>query len=60
MDKDLLEQQGKAYQIAGVDEAEDAREQFKAKKRKKNGDDDEGKVGAFHPHLGLAASLPFI
>ncbi|OJD37763.1 nuclear mrna splicing factor-associated protein [Diplodia corticola] len=37
VDKDLLEQQGKAYQVAGVDESEDVSEQIKAKKRKMNG-----------------------
>ncbi|KAL1644758.1 hypothetical protein SLS58_004223 [Diplodia intermedia] len=43
VDKDLLEQQGKAYQVAGVDESEDVSEKLKAKakKRKVNGEGDD-------------------
>ncbi|KAL0261034.1 hypothetical protein SLS55_004726 [Diplodia seriata] len=43
VDKDLLEQQGKAYQVAGVDESEDVSEKFKAKKRKANGGGDDSR-----------------
>lgn len=44
MDKDLLEQQSKAYQVPGVDESEDTKEKAKSKKRKKPDSGQDGKV----------------
>lgn len=43
MDKDLLEQQSKAYQVPGVDESEDTKEKAKSKKRKKPDSGQDGK-----------------
>ena len=53
-----MERQGKAYQVAGVDESEDAADQVKAKKRKKNGGDEDGQVRTFtHPACRCQAHL---
>lgn len=50
MDKDLLEQQSKAYRIPGVDESEDAQEEIKSKKRKHPDSEQDGKVRPLHAH----------
>lgn len=43
-----MDQQGKAYQVEGVDESEETKEQKKSKKRKERDGDEDGKVRDTH------------